>query len=133
MALRKFSEDPRLRPFLSSHFDCQGYVNAVVKEERSETCFAEMNKCIEEVNEEIKGIHMLFRPVGVAFNNVVRRVHICSPRGADVWYAGRGPTLREIFEFIGEKSASSQRNGQTEERGRSLRMCFSPKVLICRL
>ena len=55
MALRKFSEDPRLRPFLSSHFDCQIYVNSVLKEERSEASFNEISSGIEEVNEEIKG------------------------------------------------------------------------------
>jgi len=53
--VRKISEDARLRPFLSAHFDVQGYLKSVVEKNRSEECFAEVNTCIEEVNEEIKG------------------------------------------------------------------------------
>ena len=53
--IRKVSEDAKLRPFLSAHFDVQGYLKAVVEKNRSEECFSEVNTCIEEVNEEIKG------------------------------------------------------------------------------
>ena len=54
-SIRKVSEDPKLRPFLSSHFDSQTYIKTVIKEGRSEECFNTVTSCIEEVNEEIKG------------------------------------------------------------------------------
>ena len=54
-SIRKVSEDVKLRPFLSSHFDSQTYIKTVIKEGRSEECFNNVATCIEEVNEEIKG------------------------------------------------------------------------------
>ena len=54
-SIRKVSEDVKLRPFLSSHFDSQTYIKTVIKEGRSEECFNNVASCIEEVNEEIKG------------------------------------------------------------------------------
>jgi Golgi transport complex subunit 5 len=53
-SLRKVSEDSRLRPFLSAHFDAQAYIKSVIKEGRSEECFNNVSQCIDEVNEEIK-------------------------------------------------------------------------------
>jgi predicted nuclease with TOPRIM domain len=55
MSVKKIGDDPRLRPFLNSHFDPQTYIKNVIKEGRSEECFKEIGTCIEEVNEEIKG------------------------------------------------------------------------------
>jgi hypothetical protein len=54
-SIRKFSEDPRLRPFLSSHFDSQSYIKNVIKDGGSEDCFRDISTGIDEVNEEIKG------------------------------------------------------------------------------
>ncbi len=54
-AIRKFSEDSRLRPFLSSHFDSQSYIKNVIKDGQSELCFRDINSGIDDVNEEIKG------------------------------------------------------------------------------
>lgn len=53
--MRKMSEDPRTRPFLSSLFDAQSYIRSVVKEGRSEETFASIVSCIEDINVEIKG------------------------------------------------------------------------------
>lgn len=53
-SIRKVSEDVKLRPFLSTHFDSQTYIKTVIKEGRSEECFNNVATCIEEVNEEIK-------------------------------------------------------------------------------
>ena len=53
-ALRKFSEDPRLRPFLSSHFDSQLYIKNIISTGASEECFKDIFEGIDEVNEEIK-------------------------------------------------------------------------------
>lgn len=55
LSLRKISEDPRSRPFLSSLFDSQSYIKTVIKEGRSEECFANIVSCIDEINEDIKG------------------------------------------------------------------------------
>lgn len=52
--IRKFSDESRLRPFLSSHFDAQSYIKTVLKDGRSEECFEEVSKYIDEVNEDIK-------------------------------------------------------------------------------
>jgi len=52
--MRKISEDPRSRPFLSSLFDSQSYIRAVVKEGRSEETFSTIVSCIEDINVEIK-------------------------------------------------------------------------------
>ena len=54
-SIRRVSEDSKLRPFLSSHFDAQGYIKTVIKDGRSEECFQTIATCIDEVNEEIKG------------------------------------------------------------------------------
>lgn len=54
-SIRKISEDPRLRPFLSSHFDAQNFIKTVIKDGRSEDCFNDVSKSVDEVNEEIKG------------------------------------------------------------------------------
>jgi hypothetical protein len=51
---RRASEDARFRAFLSSHFDAQQYVTNIIREGRSEECFAEMSSNIVEVDEEIK-------------------------------------------------------------------------------
>jgi hypothetical protein len=60
-SIRKVSEDPRLRPFLNSHFDPQTYIKGVIREERSEECSREVSACIDDVNEEIKGYISLHR------------------------------------------------------------------------
>ena len=54
-SIRKVSEDGKLRPFLSSHFDSQAYIKSVIKDARSEECFSTISTCIDEVNVEIKG------------------------------------------------------------------------------
>ncbi len=53
-SIRKFSEDSRLRPFLSAHFDVQNYLKTIVEKNKSEECLTEISVLIEEVNEEIK-------------------------------------------------------------------------------
>jgi hypothetical protein len=52
--MRKISEDPRSRPFLSSLFDSQNYISTVVNEGKSEETFASIVACIEDINVEIK-------------------------------------------------------------------------------
>ena len=52
--MRKISEDPRSRPFLSSLFDSQSYIRTVVKDGKSEETFASIVACIEDINVEIK-------------------------------------------------------------------------------
>eukprot|EP01038_Epipyxis_sp_PR26KG_P011157 gene11157-14969_t len=54
-SLRAINDDVQLRPFLSSVFDAQQYIKNVIKEERSEECFATISACIEDVNADIKG------------------------------------------------------------------------------
>lgn len=54
-AIRRISEDARFRPFLTSHFDAEGYIRSVIKDGKSEEVFADLETCIAEVNEEIKG------------------------------------------------------------------------------
>lgn len=54
-AIRRISEDSRFRPFLTTHFDAEGYIRGVIKDGRSEEVFADLETCITEVNEEIKG------------------------------------------------------------------------------
>lgn len=46
---RRASEDARFRAFLSSHFDAQAFVTNVIREGRSEECFAEITSNIIEV------------------------------------------------------------------------------------
>lgn len=59
-SIRKvMNDDPKLRPFLSSHFDSQTYIKSVIKDGRSEECFNNVATCIEEVNEEIKGYKLM--------------------------------------------------------------------------
>lgn len=53
-AVRRCSEDPRLRPFLSSHFDAQSYIRNILKEGKSEESFLEISSAIHEVNSEIQ-------------------------------------------------------------------------------
>jgi len=53
-SIRKVSEDHRLRPFLSQHFDTQSYIKAAIKDGRSEECFADISSCISDANDEIK-------------------------------------------------------------------------------
>lgn len=53
-SLRKISEDAKLRPFLSPHFDPQQYIKSVMTEGTSEECFAGISRSIAEVNDEIK-------------------------------------------------------------------------------
>ena len=53
--IRRISEDARFRPFMTTHFDAEGYISSVIKEGRSEEVFADLETCIAEVNEEIKG------------------------------------------------------------------------------
>ena len=54
-SIRKVTDDAKLRPFLSTHFDAQSYIKTVIKDGRSEECFNTISTCIDEVNEEIKG------------------------------------------------------------------------------
>ncbi len=54
MALRRIGDDSRLRPFLSSHFDAESYIKNVIKDGKSEECFANIVSCIEDINAEIK-------------------------------------------------------------------------------
>ncbi len=53
-SIRKFGEDPRLRPFLSNHFDSQSYIKNVIRDGGSEECFRDITNGIDEVNDEIK-------------------------------------------------------------------------------
>eukprot|EP01031_Cornospumella_fuschlensis_P036913 gene36913-44784_t len=53
-ALRKITEDPLLRPFLSGLFDAQHFVRNVIKEGKSEECFQKIVESIEGINDEIK-------------------------------------------------------------------------------
>ena len=52
--IRKVSEDAKLRPFLSNHFDVEAYLHSIVEKNQSEECFKDITTCIDEVNEEIK-------------------------------------------------------------------------------
>eukprot|EP01036_Dinobryon_divergens_P038550 gene38550-50628_t len=54
MSIRKYSEDHRLRPFLNSHFDVQGYIKSTIKEGNSEDTYRVISDSIDEVNDEIK-------------------------------------------------------------------------------
>lgn len=54
-SLRKVSEDPKLRPFLSSLFDSQNYVRTVIREGRSEESFTNIVDGVADINYEIKG------------------------------------------------------------------------------
>lgn len=54
MALRKLTDDLRLRPFLSSHFDRQIYIKNLINDGNSEECLADITECIEIANIEIK-------------------------------------------------------------------------------
>lgn len=53
-SLRRIGEDPLLRPFLSSLFDPQAYVRNIIKDGKSEECFAAITDCTEKINEEIQ-------------------------------------------------------------------------------
>lgn len=53
-ALRHISEDAKLRPFLSPLFDSQTYIKTIIKEGKSEECFNNIVKCVDDINEEIK-------------------------------------------------------------------------------
>ena len=44
--IRKVSEDAKLRPFLSSHFDVEAYLRSVVEKNKSEECFKDITVCI---------------------------------------------------------------------------------------
>ena len=44
--IRKVSEDAKLRPFLSAHFDVEAYLRSVVEKNRSEECFKDITACI---------------------------------------------------------------------------------------
>jgi hypothetical protein len=53
--LRKFSEDAKLRPFLSSHFNSQEFIKQVIREGNSEEMVNDIiSTNIVEVNEEIQ-------------------------------------------------------------------------------
>jgi hypothetical protein len=54
-AIRRISEDARFRPFLTTHFDAEAYIRTVIKDGKSEEVFVDLETCIAEVNEEIKG------------------------------------------------------------------------------
>jgi hypothetical protein len=54
-SIRRVSEDPKLRPFLSNHFDPQAYIKGIIKDGNSEECFNDISNCITQINEEIKG------------------------------------------------------------------------------
>jgi hypothetical protein len=54
-SLRKINDDSRLRPFLSPLFDAQSYIRTVIKEGKSEECFSNIVRCVDDVNIEIKG------------------------------------------------------------------------------
>lgn len=53
-AFRRISEDARFRPFLTTHFDAEGFIRGVIKDGKSEEVFVDLEACIAEVNEEIK-------------------------------------------------------------------------------
>jgi hypothetical protein len=55
MSVRKSTENPKLRPFLSSHFNQKAYLKTVVEKNESKDVQEEINEFVEEVNEEIKG------------------------------------------------------------------------------
>ena len=52
--LRRIGEDPKLRPFLSAHFDRQSYVKNVITESESDACLTDITNCIDDINVEIK-------------------------------------------------------------------------------
>ena len=47
--IRKASEDGRLRPFLSSHFDAQSYITSIIHDNRTEEFYHELASCIQDV------------------------------------------------------------------------------------
>ena len=49
-SLRKINEDTGLRPFLSPLFDAQSYIKSVIKEGKSEECFTNIVKCVDDIN-----------------------------------------------------------------------------------
>lgn len=53
-ALRRVSDDPLLRPFLSSLFDSQTYVKTIIRDGKSEECLVAISDCTGKVNEEIQ-------------------------------------------------------------------------------
>lgn len=52
--LRKIGEDPILRPFLSSLFDNETYINHIIQEKKSEECLTLISSSTELINEEIQ-------------------------------------------------------------------------------
>lgn len=53
-ALRRVSDDPILRPFLSSLFDPQTYVKTIIRDGKSEECLSAISDCTVKVNDEIQ-------------------------------------------------------------------------------
>ena len=52
--LRKIGEDPILRPFLSSLFDNETYINHIIQDKKSEECLNLIASSTELINEEIQ-------------------------------------------------------------------------------
>ena len=52
--LRRISEDAKLRPFLSSHFDKQNFIKNVIKDGKGEECLSDISSCIDDIKVEIK-------------------------------------------------------------------------------
>ena len=53
-SLRRISEDPMLRPFLSSLFDPQNYVKNIIRDGKSEECLQTIQDCMDNINDEIQ-------------------------------------------------------------------------------
>lgn len=54
-SLHRISEDSRFRPFLTSHFDAEGFTRAAIRDGRSEDVFRDLDGLVGEVNDAIKG------------------------------------------------------------------------------
>ena len=51
--IRKVSEDAKLRPFLSAHFDVEAYLRSIVEKNQSEECFRDITVCIGKTAVEL--------------------------------------------------------------------------------
>ena len=53
--LKRISEDAKLRPFLSSHFDKQTFIKKVIKDNKTEEYLTDITSCVDDIKVEIKG------------------------------------------------------------------------------
>jgi hypothetical protein len=54
-SLHRISEDSRFRPFLTTHFDAEGFTRSAIRDGRSEDVFRDLDGLVGEVNDAIKG------------------------------------------------------------------------------